>query len=218
MLIGGRTPNLIHNGKNMYFKIPLLLLVVTALSGCFATSPIKEREVATIAASETGFDKNYKLRPNDIVRVQVFQEADMVTEEQISADGSIAFPLIGRVQIGGQTVGDAAETIAARLRKGFLTNPQVSVSVLTYAPMTFTILGQVGGPGTYEIPPTQSLTLPMAVARAGGNTRIGNLRNIQVTRKRDDRIIEITVNLLSTEGRQFIVKEGDLITVQESLF
>ncbi len=58
----------------------------------------------------------------------------------------------------------------------------------------------------------------MAVARAGGNTRIGNLRNIQVTRKRDDKVIEITVNLLSTEGRQFIVKEGDLITVQESLF
>jgi polysaccharide export outer membrane protein len=209
---------IIQTRKIMYFRVPLLLLVAAALAGCFATSPIKEREVATIAASETGFDKNYKLRPNDIVRVQVFQEADMVTEEQIAADGSIAFPLIGRVQIAGQTVGEAAESIAARLRKGFLTNPQVSLSVITYAPMTFTILGQVGGPGTYEIPPTQTLTLPMAVARAGGNTRIGNLRNIQVTRKRDDKVIEITVNLLSTEGRQFIVKEGDLITVQESLF
>lgn len=188
------------------------------MAGCLTTNPIKEREVATIPESQTGFEKNYKLRPNDVVRVQVFQEADMVTEEQIAADGSIAFPLIGRVQIAGQTSGEAAETIAARLRKGFLTNPQVSVSVVSYAPMTFTILGQVGGPGTYEIPPTQTLTLPMALARAGGNTRIGNLRNIQVTRKRDNKVVEITVNLLSTEGRQFVVMEGDLITVQESLF
>lgn len=202
----------------MFYRTSFALLIAVTLSGCFATSPVREREVATVASTDAGFDKNYKLRPNDLVRVQVFQEADMVTEEQISADGSIAFPLIGRVQIAGQTVGEAAESIAARLRKGFLTNPQVSVSVVAYAPMTFTILGQVGGPGTYEIPPTQTLTLPMAIARAGGNTRIGNLRNIQVTRKREDKIVEITVNLLSTEGRQFVVKEGDLITVQESLF
>ena len=142
----------------------------------------------------------------------------MVTEEQVAADGSIAFPLLGRVIVAGKTVGEASEEIAARLRKGYLTNPQVSVSVVTYAPMTFTILGQVGGPGTYEMPPTQAMTLPMAVARAGGNTRIGNLRNIQVTRKRGDKIVEITVNLLSSEGCQFVVQEGDLITVQESLF
>ncbi len=202
----------------MPFKFSLLLGLVLVLTGCFATNPITEREVGTVPSSDAGFDKNYNLRPNDIVRVQVFQEADMVTEEQIAADGSIAFPLIGRVQIAGQTVGGAAEAIAARLRKGFLTNPQVSISVITYAPMTFTILGQVGGPGTYEIPPTQTLTLPMALARAGGNTRIGNLRNIQVTRKREDKVIEITVNLLSSQGRQFVVQEGDLITVQESLF
>jgi polysaccharide export outer membrane protein len=202
----------------MQFKFSCLLPLVILLTGCLTTNPIKEREVGTVPSAASGFDKNYTLRPNDIVRVQVFQEADMVTEEQIAADGSISFPLIGRVQIAGQTVGDASETIAARLRKGFLTNPQVSITIITYAPMTFTILGQVGGPGTYEIPPTQTLTLPMALGRAGGNTRIGNLRNIQVTRKRDGKLVEITVNLLSSEGRQFVVKEGDLITVQESLF
>lgn len=194
------------------------LVLSIAFTGCFSSSAIREREVATIPQSDDSFDANYQLRPNDVVRVQVFQEADMVTEEQISADGSIAFPLIGRVEIAGQTVGEAATAISNRLKQGFLTNPQVSVAIVTYAPITFTILGQVGGPGTYEIPPNQTLTLPMAVARAGGNTRIGNLRNIQVTRKRDDRILEITVNLLSTEGRQFVVQEDDLITVQESLF
>ncbi len=202
----------------MPFKFLLLLPLVILLTGCLTTNPIREREVGTVPSPDAEFDTNYNLRPNDVVRVQVFQEADMVTEEQIAADGSISFPLIGRVSIAGQTVGDAAETIAARLRTGFLTNPQVSVSVITYAPMTFTILGQVGGPGTYEIPPTQTLTLPMALARAGGNTRIGNLRNIQITRKRDTKVVEITVNLLSSQGRQFVVQEGDLITVQESLF
>lgn len=198
----------------------LTLLAATALSmtGCFSTRAIQEREISTVSPSTVARSSNYQLRPSDVLRVQVFQEADMVTEEQVAADGSIAFPLLGRVIVAGKTVGEASEEIAARLRKGYLTNPQVSVSVVTYAPMTFTILGQVGGPGTYEMPPTQAMTLPMAIARAGGNTRIGNLRNIQVTRKRDDKIVEITVNLLSSEGRQFVVQEGDLITVQESLF
>lgn len=194
-------------------------VVAIGVSGCISTKPVREREVAVLEEqTPAGYDRNYKLRPNDVVRIQVFQEPDMGSEESIAADGTIAFPLIGRVQIADQTAGQAAETIAVRLRKGFLTNPQVSVAVIQYAPMTFTVLGQVGGPGTYEIPPTQTLTLPMAIARAGGNTRIGNLRNIQVTRTRDNRVLEITVNLLSTQGRQFVVEEGDLITVQESLF
>jgi polysaccharide export outer membrane protein len=198
--------------------ISFLAVAALSLSGCMSTSPVQEREISSVPSTTVTRSSNYQLRPSDVLRVQVFQEADMITEEQVAADGSIAFPLLGRVIVAGKTVGEASEEIAARLRKGYLTNPQVSVSVVTYAPMTFTILGQVGGPGTYEMPPTQAMTLPMAVARAGGNTRIGNLRNIQVTRKRGDKIVEITVNLLSSEGRQFIVQEGDLITVQESLF
>jgi hypothetical protein len=58
----------------------------------------------------------------------------------------------------------------------------------------------------------------MAIARAGGNTRIGNLRNIRLTRQKGDAAVQYTINMLSPAGQQFVVEPGDLITVQETLF
>lgn len=143
----------------------------------------------------------------------------MTTEQQIARDGSISFPLIGRVVIGGLSMGAAEQVIASRLKEKYLVNPQVSLAVTQYAPQNFTILGQVGAPGAYPIPYEEvAFTLPMAVARAGGNTRIGNLRNIRIDRRKENQVTQYTVNMLSSEGQQFIIQRGDLITVQETLF
>jgi len=198
------------------FPILLRVGVVLLVTGC--TSPISEKKLNIDARAEGQPSENYRLTASDIVHVEVFQEPDMASEQRIAGDGTINIALIGRVKIAGQTLEGAADQIQARLSEGFLVNPQVTVSVLTYAPRKFTILGQVNGPGNYEIPSEEIVTLAEAVAMAGGNTRIGNLRSIIVTRERDDGVYEIKVNLLSPSGRQFIIKEGDLITVPESLF
>ncbi len=193
-------------------------------SGCCAflmascAAPIVMRTIdidPTILANKLD---NYRLGPGDIVQVSVFQEEDMLSVQRVGQDGTINFPLVGRVKIGGQTVEQAAGSIAARLQQGFLVNPQVTVSINEYAPRRFTIYGQVNGAGSYEIPSEEIVSLATAVAMAGGNTRIGNLRKVTVTRTTDEGIVEYRVNLLTPAGRQFIIENRDLITVPESLF
>jgi polysaccharide export outer membrane protein len=196
-------------------------LVVLSVCGCLLVScaaPIVEKTLPVVGTS-SAVGKNYRLSPNDVVKISVFQEPDMVSEQQIARDGSVSFPLIGRVVIGGLSMGEAEKTIAARLKESYLVNPQVSVVVTQYATQNYTILGQVGAPNKYPIPyDAVAFTLPMAVAQAGGNTRIGNLRNVRVTRFHGKAMTQYTVNMLSTQGQQFIIQPGDLITVQETLF
>jgi len=194
----------------------LSILVVLTLGGC--ASPIVERKVPIDIAADERTPANYRLHPRDVVHISVFQEPDMETEQRIAQDGTVNIALAGRVKIGGLTVEEAAEAIAGKLRGAYLVNPQVSVHIVEYAPHRFSVLGQVNQPGAFEIPSEEVVTLPTAVAMAGGNTRIANLRRILVTRKKAEGVYDITVNLSTPQGRQFVVQEGDMIFVPESLF
>jgi polysaccharide export outer membrane protein len=191
--------------------VGLLLL----LAACAA--PIVERQIPLDPASSTS-RANYLLGPGDIVQITVFQEDDMASEQRLAQDGTINFPLVGRIKIGGRNVEQAGDAIADRLRDGILINPQVTVAILEYAPRRFSIFGEVKASGSFEIPSEEVVTLPTAVAMAGGKTQIGNLRRVIVTRSTDTGISEFRVNLLSPAGRQFVVQDRDLIMVPESLF
>ncbi len=204
--------------RSTFFLLVSLALgaFLLAISGC--STPIQKRQIPIDPASTADKRENYRLGPGDVVSVSIFQEEDMLAEQRIGQDGSINFPLVGRVMVGGQSVETAGQTIATRLKDGFLVNPQVTVSVIEYAPRRFTIFGQVNAAGSFEIPSEERVTLPTAIAMAGGNTRIGNLRAVTVTRSGENEITEYRVNVLSPEGRQFVVLDRDLITVPESLF
>lgn len=196
--------------------IPFLICGALFLVGCAA--PVEQRIIDLDPQILANKLDNYKLGPGDVVQVSVFQEEDMLSQQRVGQDGTINFPLVGRVKIGGQTVEQAASSIAAKLQQGFLVNPQVTVSIQEYAPRRFTIYGQVNAAGSYEIPSEEIVSLATAVAIAGGNTRIGNLRKVTVTRTTAEGIVEYRVNLLTPQGRQFIIQNRDLITVPESLF
>jgi len=192
----------------------LLIVFTGALVAC--SPPIKEQKVAAVTRATQA--ENYRLVPNDLVRIDVFQEPDMQTEQRIAQDGSISIALGGRVKISGLTLEDASKAIAEKLKGPYLINPQVTISVVEYAPRRFSVLGQVNKPGSFEIPGEEILTLPTAIAMAEGNTRIGNLRQVQVTRMRGEAVYDIKVNLMTPQGRQFVVEKGDIIMVPESLF
>src|SRR6476646_5219556 len=74
---------------------------------------------------------DYRLGPGDQIRVQVYQNPDLTVETRVSEQGTINYPLIGAVEIGGTTIGDAEKKIAAALRSGnFLKQPQVNIVLL----------------------------------------------------------------------------------------
>lgn len=70
------------------------------------------------------------LSPGDRVRVWVKGEPELTVERTVNADGTIAYPLLGSVELGGRKPVEAARLIAKALDDGFLREPLVQVNLV----------------------------------------------------------------------------------------
>lgn len=154
----------------------------------------------------------------DRVEIRVFREDDLATRGRLAGDGSIRMPLIGAVKLLGLTTEEAATAIAAKLRDGYLVDPQVSVSIEGRVRRSVTVLGQAQNPGVFELEEYRPFTVVEAIGMAGGATRIANTRRI--TLKRVGRKV-LTFDLDDiTSGRvpDISLMDGDVLSIPESLF
>ena len=164
---------------------------------------------------------DYSLSPGDLVEVKVFQEDDLASTLRISDQGTITFPLIGVVRIGGMTAQAASQVIRTALRR-YLVNPQVNVNVTEYSKRRFTVLGQVQKPGAYEMPDRDAITLLQAIGIAGGYTPIADPSKIVLKRAGSggDQVIKIDASRMVKDNSVVAMQvlPGDVISVGESLF
>ncbi len=171
---------------------------------------------STSTASASG---DYVLASADSVEMTVFHQPDLTTQAKIANDGSVQFPLIGELKIGGLTLRDARELIRKRYNADYLVEPQVYLNVVTYAARKFTILGQVTTPGTYVMPGGEHVGLMEAVGMAGGFTRIADRGKVVI--KRSDHGKQQTFNVntkkfTTQDGKQFELMPGDVVTIGET--
>jgi protein involved in polysaccharide export with SLBB domain len=164
---------------------------------------------------------SYILSPNDQIQIEVFQEEDLRTSAKISKEGTITFPLLGNVKLAGLTMSQATSRLTELLKRDFLVNPRVSMSVVSFSKKRFTVLGQVNSPGIKEMPDQESLDLLEAIGMAGGYTRIANPSKITVKRREGgtESVIQVDGKAMARgNGKGFQIKPGDTITVAESIF
>ena len=157
----------------------------------------------------------------DTVEIRVFREDELTTTGQLSADGSITMPLIGVVKMAGLTTDQAAAAIKAKLKDGYLVNPQVSVSIEARVRRSVTVLGQAQNPGVFEIPADRQLTVVEAIGMAGGATRIANTKKMTLKRNGGGGAKVLQLNLKDiTSGKtpDIPLRDGDVLTIPESLF
>ena len=110
----------------------------------------------------------YIVGSQDRLAVTVFGEPDLTRTVSVDANGMFDFPLIGRVQAGGLTLRAIAEDVTARLKNGYLVNPQVTVDVDTYRSQIVYVTGQVRQPGAVAL--TGNMSLMDVLAKAGSPT------------------------------------------------
>jgi polysaccharide export outer membrane protein len=176
--------------------------------------------VRTFAQGAQGERSSGVIGRMDHVEIRVFREDELTTRGQLSGDGTISMPLIGAVRLQGLTTDEAAAAITRRLADGYLVKPEVSVSIEARIRRTVTILGQAQRPGVFEIPAHRQLTLVEAIGMAGGVTRIANPKKISLKRLSGGGQVE-TVNLSDItkgKGEDISLRDGDVITIPESLF
>jgi polysaccharide export outer membrane protein len=201
---------------------------VLLLAGCFlfrpsrpppdpATATDPEAPAIKLLASE-----DYRISPADVLEINVFQENDLKAILRVSNEGTIVFPLIGSVPVGGMTPQEAAHALQARLAQGYLTNPQVSVIVQEFSKRSFTVLGEVQKPGSYDMPDQQEVNVLQAIGIAGGYTRIANPSKVILMRRIDgkQKTFQLNAKRMASGHTESEIKvlPGDVITVSESMF
>lgn len=187
-------------------------------------SPASSTEVSTpvVSFTKAAETNTHALASDDLVEIKIYQQPDLETKARIDQDGSITMPLLGSIKIAGKSVEEARAIIHDQLAKDYLVNPQVSITVVEYAKHTFTILGEVQKPGTYEIPSGGSFNLLQAIAFAGGYTRIGAPGKVILQRVENGKkqIIKLDAGAMAKDEnvRPFIILPNDTINVGERLF
>jgi polysaccharide export outer membrane protein len=147
--------------------LPLLLALVFAMAGA-STAALAQAAPAAAAKTE------YPLGAGDAIRVQVFQNPDLTIETRVSENGSISYPLVGSVEVGGLSLAAAEKKIADALQKGgFIQKPQVNIVLVQIRGNQVAVLGQVNRPGRFPLE-TATTRLSDMIATAGGATGVGD--------------------------------------------
>jgi polysaccharide export outer membrane protein len=128
----------------------------------------------SVAQAQGNNGSDYKLGSGDQIRIVVFQNPDLTLDTRVSEGGSITYPLIGTVQIGGLTIDAAEQMIANGLKDGgFVQQPQVNIVLGQIRGNQVSVLGQVNRPGRFPLETTNTRVSDL-LAMAGGAAPSGS--------------------------------------------
>lgn len=123
--------------------------------------------------------RSYLIGPEDVLRVEVFRDADLSRAVNVRPDGKITLPLIGTLQAEGIT----PERLGAQIKEAlsqFINSPEVTVSVLAVNSKSFTVSGRVNKVGRWPL--VTPVRVFDAIGMAGGFQEFANDKDIQIIR------------------------------------
>lgn len=174
--------------------------------------------------SESDEEDSYTVQKGDRIKVTIYPGDEYLKggEMEVSSEGNITLPLVGKIPIAGKSVIDAEKTIARLVGADYLVAPEVVIEVLRFKQSSVILLGQVKKPGTYTFPEGSArLSLLQAIALAGGFSDIANIKKIKIVRRTADKSRVIRANadaIISGKSQDVDLESGDVIHVMESLF
>ena len=156
---------------------------------------------------------------DDTFDVRVYGDADLSGTYRVATDGTIDFPLAGRIPVAGLRTGEIQMRLIERLKAGYMKNPQVTVLMKEWNSRKISVLGQVQRPGSVAYHPR--MTIVDAIAQAGGFTGIAAKNAVSLRREVAGKVQSHIYRVADiTEGRSnnVLVVPGDVLVVEERLF
>jgi polysaccharide biosynthesis/export protein len=159
---------------------------------------------------------DYPLGAGDLLKINVFNHPELVTELRVSAGGAITFPLLGEVKTTGLSVHELEKILAQRLADGgFVKQPQVTVLVEDYQSQRFSVLGQVNKPGQYPL--MSRVNVVGALAAAGGVVNLVAADEATLLRRDGTHVSIDLVSLFQGDPRQDLtIAAGDTLYVPKA--
>jgi len=172
------------------------------------------------AAADNQSKVDYKLGQGDAIRIVVFQNPDLTLDSRVSESGTITYPLIGTVEIGGLSIEAAEQRIASGLKEGgFVQKPQVNIVLMQVRGNQVSVLGQVNRPGRFPLE-TANTRVSDVLAMAGGIAPMGS-DTIIITGIRDGKPFRQEIDLPSIyigdkSADDILVASGDVFYVHRA--
>lgn len=131
----------------------------------------------------------------------------------VDNQGIINFPVLGKLQMGGLTKGQAEELIAEKLKPYLKEPPIVTVRMSNYK---ISVIGEVTRPGTFTIS-NEKVNLFEALAMAGDMTVYGMRNNVKLIREDSlGRQQIVTLNLNEADvilSNYYYLQQNDIVYI-----
>ena len=191
-------------------------MLLMLLSGCAHNAPIPNIADAAPEIRSVPEFEEFQLGPGDRIIIDVWRHSDLDMEVTIAPDGSITYPLVGRVVVAGMTYPELSQTLTSAIAD-YYENPQVSVNILELQSQKVFILGDgVSNPSVLQL--NNEMSILEALTSAGGLASTARTRNVLLVRGglEAPELFTVDVQAIYTEGRMdqmIFLKQGDIIVV-----
>lgn len=164
--------------------------------------------VSTFNASATmPVGPDYVIGSGDHFTLTLWGTTEGIYSMQVSKEGNITLPKVGVVSVAGLKFGELEGTLRRHLSK-YYSNFNLSIAMGGLKAITVYVVGEVSTPGSYSL--SSLTTVYGALFSAGGPTKKGTLRKIQVLRSgKVIKIIDLYDFLLKGDRSQDIKLQND---------
>jgi polysaccharide biosynthesis/export protein VpsN len=199
---------------SMAATVAMVVTIAVSSAGCAGARPGPPKDLPVPKLSTT-------VGPGDSFEVRIVGEKDLPHEYRVQPDGSIDFPYLNRVQVGGMEPQDIASLLKERLKTAkILSDAQLTIIVKAYASKKVSVVGQVSKPGT--IAWTDGLRLVDAISQTGWFTPLADSNHVTLTRQTapgKTYTVSVSVDAI-TDGQQADIplQAGDTVKVDQRVF
>jgi polysaccharide export outer membrane protein len=170
-----------------------------------------------LESGQGGLPNADALGPDDKISLRVYQDESLNGEFVVAPDGTINFPLIGKVAALGKTCPQLEDALAAKLAAGYIRDPSVTCSVLEANSKKIFVLGEVKTPGSFRY--EKDMRVVQAVTAAGGFSPLADPSATTLTRLVGGEQVKATVPMeaiVAGEIENLELQPGDIIFVPKS--
>ena len=133
----------------------------------------------TLNSSSTPTPDNYVLSTGDELSIYIYGSKDKTLDLTINSDGTVQFPYIGPIKVGGLEFAKAKKIIESKLKKIYKGN-SFAISISKYNPIQVILVGDVKYPGVYNL--TSFSTVKDLLIAAKGIRDDASIRDIEIKR------------------------------------
>ncbi len=210
----------LNQGVGRHLIWAALLIWLPILSSCTSAAPPKTMSADNALTAEP---KEYVIGPGDVLKIFVWQNADLSVTVPVRPDGRISVPLLQDVVAAQKTPTQLALDIKHGLTE-FIQQPEVTVIVSEFVgaySQQVRVIGEAAKP--QAMPYRARMSVLDVMIAAGGLTQFAAGNRAMIVRQNGDHSEQIPVNLdnLLKDGdisANVQVMPGDILVIPQSWF